>query len=230
MPLELLDNNLCDFRYFRHGGQPISTPPPISTNGSFAITSAATTRPTKKWQAIDRYSDGNGIILDVNQQYGRSPDGFHYIGRTLVQSNLCYDNGGSGIHTVTADHVDIINNTVYLNSASVHLEYGEIFTYGSNDVRIMNNVLVAPVANLAAGEKPEPVNSPGGKNSDVIMAHNIYFGGNIPPVMGEGDMIADPRFVNPSLDDKVADFHLRPDSPALKKGICAFPFFPFLRS
>ena len=95
----------------------------------------------EKWMDLGRYSDGNGIILDVNQGADpNQPPPLHpapnYLGRTLVQSNLCYDNGGSGIHTVSANRVDIINNTAYLNSASVHLEYSEMFTYGSNDVRI----------------------------------------------------------------------------------------------
>jgi len=180
----------------------------------------------EKWASIGKYSDGNGIILDVNQGSDAHPAS-KYIGRTLVQSNLSYDNGGSGIHTVTADRVDIINNTAYLNSASVHLEYGEIFTYGSNDVRIMNNILVAPVADLAAGEKPEPVNKIGGKNTGVVFSHNLYFGGNIAPTLGEGDVIGDPRFVNPSRDHKAADFRLRLDSPAIGKGM-TMPFSPFL--
>ena len=186
----------------------------------------------EKWQSLGRYSDGNGIILDVNQapdpnQGAVAHASAKYIGRTLVQSNLSYDNGGSGIHTVSADRVDIINNTAYLNSASVHLEYGEIFTYGSNDVRIMNNILVAPVADIAAGEKPEPVNKIGGKNTGVVFSHNLYFGGNVAPGLGAGDVIGDPRFVMPSRDHKVADFHLRPNSPAIGKGM-RMPFSPFL--
>lgn len=178
----------------------------------------------EKWTAIGKYSDGNGIILDVNQgldanQGHTAHPPSNYIGRSLVQSNLSFDNGGSGIHTVTADRVDIINNTAYLNSASVHLEYSEIFTYGSSDVHIINNILVAPVANLAAGEKPEPVNKIGGKNTDVVFSHNLYYGGNIAPTIGIGDIIGNPHFVNPSRDDKAADFHLRPDSPAVGKGM-----------
>lgn len=180
----------------------------------------------EKWHAINRYSDGNGIILDVNQGSDAHPT-FKYTGRTLVQNNLCYDNGGSGIHTVTADRVDIIGNTVYLNSASVNLEYGEIFTYGSHDVRIMNNIMVAPVANVAAGEKPEPVNKLGGKNTNVVFGHNVYFGGNIAPTLGEGDTIADPQFVKPASNGKTADFHLKGGSPAIGAGVQT-PFAPFL--
>lgn len=180
----------------------------------------------EKWSAIGKYSDGNGIILDVNQGSDQHPK-TNYIGRTLVQSNLSYDNGGSGIHTVRANRVDIINNTAYLNSASVHLEYSEIFTDYSDDVRIINNILVAPVANVAAGEKPEPVNQCGGKNTRIVFSHNLYFGGNIAPTLGVSDVVGDPRFLNPSKNDKVADFHLRSDSPAVGKGITV-SFSPLL--
>jgi hypothetical protein len=55
-----------------------------------------------------RYSDGNGIILDTHRR-------FYYGGRTLVQNNVVYENGGSGIHTVATDRVDIVNNTSYHN-------------------------------------------------------------------------------------------------------------------
>ncbi len=181
------------------------------------------------WEEIKKPSDGNGIIIDVNQNTADRPDS-KYIGRTLVQSNLCFDNGGSGIHTVRANRVDIINNTVYLNSASKNLEYSQIFTYGSQDVRIMNNILVAPVADVAAGEKPEPVNKisddNANPNKDVVFSHNIYFGGNIPPTLGKGDVIADPQFLKPTRDPKVADFHLKASSPAIGKGM-PLPFSPF---
>ncbi len=73
------------------------------------------------WAAVGHISDGNGIIVDVNQKTSTRPEG-SYKGRTLVQSNLCFDNGGSGIHAFNSNRVDIINNTAYLNSASKGLE------------------------------------------------------------------------------------------------------------
>jgi hypothetical protein len=186
----------------------------------------------EKWASLGRYSDGNGIILDVNQ--GPDPNSsakaavhapVKYMGRTLVQSNLCYDNGGSGIHSFSANRVDIINNTAYMNSASVHLEYPQIFANHSDDVRLMNNILVAPVANTAAGENPEPVNG-NHQCTNTVYAHNLYFGGNVAPVMGKGDVVGDPLFVYPSRDDKVADFHLKAGSPAIGRGM-TMPFSPF---
>ena len=186
----------------------------------------------EKWADLNRYSDGNGIILDVNRGHdvNQGKDAHppsNYVGRTLVQSNLSFDNGGSGIHAVTCDRIDIVNNTVYLNSASPHLEYSEIFTYACEDVHIVNNVMVAPIANVAAGEKPEPVNLCSGGNKNVVFAHNLYYGGNVAPTLGDGDVIGDPKFVSPSRDHKAADFHLLRDSPAIGKGK-TFLFSPFL--
>ena len=162
-------------------------------------------------------SDGNGIIIDLNKHTPDRPNSA-FSGRTLVQNNISFDNGGSGIHTVSADHVDIINNTAYMNSASPALQYSEIFTYGSDDVRILNNILVARVANVTAGERPIPVNMCSGPNGVVTFANNIYYGGNIPPSLGQNDQIADPQFVNPSIDPTAADFHLKSTSPAVKAG------------
>src|SRR4051794_15079544 len=81
----------------------------------------------------------------------------------------------------------------------------------------MNNIPVAPVGNVSAGEKPEPING-AGRSTHVVYAHNLYFGGNQPPLQGEGDRIADPLFVNASTNQAVADFHLKPGSPALGTG------------
>ncbi len=179
------------------------------------------------WVQVNKHSDGNGIIIDVNISPA-SREGINYIGRTLIQNNLVFDNGGSGIHLVTAAHVDIINNTVYLNSRSPHLEYGAIYaSWNSHDVRIINNIMVARVANVKGGEKPEPLNTTTSKNTDVVFKNNIYFGGNVPPALGQGDREADPLFVRPSVDPKVANFRLRPGSPAIGAGITE-PFGPFL--
>lgn len=178
-----------------------------------------------KWEALNRVSDGNGIILDVNARTDDRPDG-RFRGRILVQGNLSFNNGGSGIHAYKADHVDIINNTAWMNSASPELQYGQIFAGEADDVRIINNILVAPVADLKAGEKPEPVNS-AYQCTRVVYAHNLYFGGNEPPVMGEGDRLGDPLFVLASPDPATADFRLKDGSPALRAGLRE-PIVPIL--
>ena len=54
--------------------------------------------------------------------------------------------------------------------------------------------------------------------SGIIRANNLYFSGSKPNIPGVGDVVADPQFVNPSDDAAVADFRLKPGSPAIKAG------------
>jgi hypothetical protein len=171
-------------------------------------------RTFEKWKQINKISDGNGIIIDVNQETKLPPEQ-RFSGRTLIANNLSFNNGGSGIHAFKSKAVDIVNNTVYMNSASPELPWGQLFVQQSEDVRMVNNIVVAP--------PDQPINtvgaSPNDQNSkNIVRASNLYFGGAYAPLMGEGDVIADPQFVNASIDEKVADFRLRPGSPAIGRG------------
>lgn len=168
-------------------------------------------RTFRAWKQIGKISDGNGIIIDVNQD-NKLPPEQRFYGRTLVQNNVSFNNGGSGIHAFKSKRVDIINNTVYLNSASPELEWGQLFVQQCDDIRMLNNIVVAP--------SDQPVNTNNMKggdqnNTNIYRANNLYFGGGIAPLMGTGDVLGDPRFVNPSIDDKVANFRLRPGSPGI---------------
>ncbi|BCM88516.1 hypothetical protein IAD21_00349 [Abditibacteriota bacterium] len=163
------------------------------------------------WAQVKKISDGNGIIIDTNNNPAK---GHVYLGRTLVCNNLSFNNGGSGIHSFKSHQVDIINNTAYMNGASPELKWGQIFLQRTDDARVMNNILWA--------RDGQPVNSVGlnpndKENTHVVRANNLYFGG-VGPIMGDGDKVADPMFVNPSIDPKVADFHLKPGSPAVGSG------------
>ena len=166
-----------------------------------------------KWLAKGIYSDGNGIIIDVNHNTDYLPND-SASGRTLVTNNVSFANGGSGIHSYSAEHVDIVNNVAYLNSASPQLQYPEIFANSATDVRVYNNIMVAPVADTARGEMAEPVNN----GTASQFRNNVYFGGNIAPVLGTGDVIVDPKFVLPSTDPATADFRLQSTSPAINRG------------
>jgi hypothetical protein len=161
-----------------------------------------------KWSQCDCYSDGNGIIIDTNKEKPAGT-GDDYQGRTLVADNVVFDNGGSGIHAFKSQHVDIVNNTAYENSASPHLKYANVFGAQSRDVRILNNIAVA---------RPGlPVNS-NSQNQDVTYDYNLYFNGTAPQTTGPHDLVADPKFLNPTTDPTAADFRLRPGSPALDTG------------
>ncbi len=173
------------------------------------------------WKQIGKVSDGNGIIIDVNQD-NKLPPEQRFYGRTLIQNNVSFNNGGSGIHSFKSKRVDIINNTVYLNSASPELDWGQLFVQQSDDVRMINNIVVAP--------PDQPVNTCGPKGGDqnstnIYREGNLYFGGGSDPLMGDKDVIGDPQFVNASIDDKVADFRLKPGSPAIGTASTQ-PFLP----
>jgi parallel beta-helix repeat protein len=160
------------------------------------------------WEACNCISDGNGIIIDDSKNTQNGSTLGPYTGRTLVANNIVFNNGGSGIHSYMSEHVDIVNNTAYLNSR-VLSNYGAIFANNSNDVKILNNILYA-----GAGKAINSNNS----NSNVIYDYNLYFGGNKPVVVGLHDLISDPKFVNPSIDPATANFHLQQGSPAIDSG------------
>jgi hypothetical protein len=152
------------------------------------------------WLTVRRISDGNGIIVDDlrNTQIQGAP----YIGRTLVINNISYENGGSGIHAFSSDHVDIINNTVYDNNKQ--LPWGNLFVSRGADCLVLNNIVVVREGGILNGNQG---------NDRVIFARNLYFGAE-PRHLGFDDRVADPRFV----DLAARDFRLLPDSPAIDQG------------
>jgi len=93
-------------------------------------------------------TDGNGIILDdfANTQL-KSRHGA-YRGRTLVEHNLAYGNGGSGIRITLSDGITVRYNTTFRN----HLREdsgtwrGEIMNVYGRDNVIARNVAVADFA------------------------------------------------------------------------------------
>lgn len=162
------------------------------------------------WGRTKALSDGNGIIIDVNQgaqvndpQDEPTPP---YKGRTLVKNNISVNNGGSGIHSFKADHVDIFHNTAYNNGRKVG--YADIHSNQCKDVNIKNNIMYANVDN-PCNEKPG--------DPTVAYDYNIYYGGTV-KYEGPNDIVADPQFVNLSLDRLAADFHLKEGSPAKGSG------------
>ncbi|MGW1963483.1 sigma-70 family RNA polymerase sigma factor [Streptomyces sp. NPDC001935] len=169
-----------------------------------------------KWEGCRCYSDGNGIIVDTTRgDPGRGRPAFN--GRVLVANNISYDNGGSGIHAYKSQHVDIVNNTAYLNGRSTRIKtpYANIFAHDSTDVRLLNNI--------AYGRPGQATNSNAG-NEDVAYDYNVYFGGKAPEIKGPHDIVADPKFTAPGTGSD-AGFRLKKGSPAIGSGT-AFPAVP----
>lgn len=171
-----------------------------------------------KWRTGNiRYSDGNGIIIDVNM----SPDGSTtdeikadgaYRGKTLVANNVSYFNGGSGIHAFKAANVDIINNTTYHNEQRYKGEYGEIFSQSGKNNNIVNNVMYA-----RANHKCNNYVSNGGGT----YTNNIYCGGTYTMTTSNLFVNAskEPMFVKvPEVFGDDADLRLAAGSKAIGFG------------
>ncbi|AEI40312.1 right-handed parallel beta-helix repeat-containing protein [Paenibacillus mucilaginosus] len=155
-----------------------------------------------KWGKTKDYSDGNGIIIDDNQNSQLNGKYPAYKGKTLVTNNLAYNNGGSGIHSYFSHNVDIINNTAYQNNS--RLDEGEIYANSTNNVKILNNILV--------GRTGKKINS-NYNNTNLTYDYNVYSNGN-PVVSGTNDIWADPLFLNAAG----GDFRLKIGSRAIDVG------------
>lgn len=160
-----------------------------------------------------RYSDGNGIIIDVNlTPDGSSTDAIKadgaYRSKTLVANNVTYFNGGSGIHAFKAQNVFIVNNTAYHNEQRYNSGYGEIFSQSGKNNRLYNNIMYA-----RSNHQCNNFTSNGGGTYN----NNIYYGGKYTKY--SNDVVADPQFVKiPSDWTDEADFHLTAESPAIGLG------------
>lgn len=150
-----------------------------------------------KWEKTKGYSDGNGIIFDVDEAYK---------GKKLVINNIVYNNGGGGIHIYRSNNVHVINNTVYHNSRSPHLKYPNMDVQSGDNAIFLNNI------SIARDEEGEYANGSAGWNN--LFANNIY--GGLTRFLGKNDKVADPKFV--SVTEENYDFHLQQDSPAIDTG------------
>jgi parallel beta-helix repeat protein len=165
-------------------------------------------------------TDGNGIIIDVFDRSRANPLKKHtedrngpltpYYGRTLVENNLLYDNGGRGIHVFRSSNVDVVNNTGYMNQKSADINAGEYTAIEARNVVFLNNIGYAL--------KGKRANAQDG-SSKVIWKDNLFFN-HTDAMIHDGIIEADPLFVSPGLTAsyKTNDFRLKAGSPALGKG------------
>ncbi|MBC1220446.1 right-handed parallel beta-helix repeat-containing protein [Nostoc sp. UCD121] len=151
------------------------------------------------WYANGKFQDGNGIIVDSSRSNG-------YQGRTLIANNISYKNGGSGIHTYESDYVDIVHNTAYLNNQTAGINYGQIMSNYSGNIKVINNAL------YSAPNKPISSNN---KSTNTTFNYNLYNNNGSRSVsVGPNDIMADPQFVNPSG----GDFRIKGTSRAINNG------------
>ena len=154
-------------------------------------------------------TDGNGIIIDDNMKTQSSK--IAYNGRTLVANNISFDNGGSGIHAFSRQHVDIVANISYetnnifrYNDDGAQAMEGQIFSYQSGDIKILNNIFYSLNG---------PCCSSVSNASSITEDHNLIFPrGSVPVTYNVGfhDVIGDPLFATPGS----GNFMISSTSPA----------------
>jgi len=176
-----------------------------------------------KWISIEKYSDGNGIIIDVNTGYK---------GSFLIENNLVFDNGGRGLYIMDAGNAVFRNNTSFWNSKSLFSTGGEMVCYNAKNVTYVNNIAWANPAysseNFAICD-----NGYWGSNSYITWINNLAFNGTVgqksiylnktttKSIDNSNVLGVNPMLVNPTIDPTIADFHVRSGSPAINAGTLA---------
>ena len=109
--------------------------------------------------AGQKVTDGNCIIVDYNDDNG-------YTGSTLIQNNLCYENGGRGVHVFHAKNVLAVNNTLVNNLRHPDIDGGELTASSASALVYRNNLTVAsrPGAGVVVW------------SAQVQLDHNVYVG------------------------------------------------------
>jgi parallel beta-helix repeat protein len=175
------------------------------------------------------HTDGDGIILDDwldTQNPPYSPYPYH----GLVQSNLCYNNGGAGIVAYSSQNIKIANNTAYNNwqdTQNPGTWRGELTNSSSHDIKWINNIGIAIVGsgvlsnNTAVLEGVEPPAS----DANVTWTHNITFDGTVGDASANfGTPTASSEFANflrnnmAGVDPMLAPPQPNPGSPAIGAG------------
>lgn len=155
-------------------------------------------------------TDGNCIIIDDLRHTQKFLDNktpySAYKSNTLIENNICYDNGARGIHVYSSDNVLVRHNTLYKNQRTPSINDGELSAYDASNVRFVNNIVFA-----ATGKKANGV----GNASNIVFERNLYFSSASNPNKSTTDIVADPLFINASVNSAITNFRLKAGSPAI---------------
>ncbi len=189
---------------------------------------------------------GQGVLSDMGGIYTLGPSEGTVIGNNIFHDIYSYSYGGWGLYTDEGSTgITIENNLVYnTKTGSFHQHYGK-------DNIVRNNILVCSQDPQIAASRVEDHLSFTLENNIVYWKTGALFGGPWNKIQANVDhncyfnaageaftfagmdrqawqtlghdehsIIADPLFIDPENND----YHLRPDSPALKIGFRPFDY------
>lgn len=182
------------------------------------------------------HSDGNGIIIDDLRNTQKPNPAGSYRYKTLVENNVCYFNGGKGIHVFFSDNVTVRNNTCCYNGRDPKNPAtwrGELSNVNSANSLWVNNIGVADTAVNRWNAAILDGASSGNTNSNVVWMHNLSFNGAVGAASVTQSPVnptltasvpyrnllgVNPRFVRGGAGESDPDFRLRRVSPARNAG------------
>lgn len=166
-------------------------------------------------------TDGNGIIVDdlrqtqdFNPQDPNPRKNQPQYGGVRVENNVCFNNGGRGIHSFLSSNVFIVNNSCALNGWDAEVGGAELSSGWSDGVVFRNNAVLARPNGLALWMMRDRDGGP-----LPVVDHNVLSGRveslNETYALPPSNLVADPAFINPAH----GDVRLRSTSPAVGFGL-----------
>ena len=172
-------------------------------------------------------TDGNGIILDdyyyTQQQFlldwhrDRIGNATPYRGRTLVEGNLCRENGGTGILCFLTDGVQIKNNTLVGNNQGIFngdgsfRNRGQLCMFDSDNAYLLNNILMSTAVEAASEYEGTPYAAVQMGGTGVFWENNMFYSSTGSSFLMNQDHIGfrglfgNPNFRNPVALDYRSD-------------------------
>lgn len=175
-------------------------------------------------------SDGNGIIIDDTRR--QQTDGVAYLGATLVDNNVVFNNGGRGLSIYLSDNVTARGNTFYYNNKDPDLgawRPGEMHVESSGGIKLYGNIAFSAGAagtSLTGAHVAISIQNSSGaplaaddnlsfnpQNNSALHFYERYNSTTV--TFGSVNKWGNPQHVAASLDPAVADFRVKSTSPAL---------------
>ena len=186
-------------------------------------------------------TDGNGIILDdFNNTQDLNGDGIRnppFLAETLIENNLVFSNGGSGIKTYETENVTIRNNTVWHNNyviEEIRPSIGEIAAEVlGGEMKVYNNIAVKAFGQDGNAFFVQKLDGASVETRNNVFVGNVNDGGGVTDRAGDQEVSEDqqsyvkfaqqvPETIDATEFGTVDDFRqwfgLRAESPALNAG------------